>query len=63
MTVFARAINEKTKMVTIQRSKGYQPEAYFICEPYRGADPVYKGIKPDIIWVVDNCYGEFVWKQ
>lgn len=57
------AINSKTKMVAIQRSKGYQTRKTL--SPYDIGDVIayIKGIRNDIIIMVDNCYGEFVQKQ
>ncbi|MBS5523548.1 MAG: methionine gamma-lyase family protein [Clostridiales bacterium] len=55
-----QAINEKTKMVTIQRSKGYQPRRTLSVNRIGELIRFIKGIKPDIICMVDNCYGEFV---
>ncbi len=54
------AINEKTKLVTIQRSKGYQTRETFSVEKIAKLIKFVKGIKPDVICMVDNCYGEFV---
>ena len=54
------AINEKTKLVTIQRSKGYQTRETFSVEKVAGLIKFVKEIKPDVICMVDNCYGEFV---
>ena len=54
------AINEKTKLVTIQRSKGYQPRKTFSVSEIGELISFIKGIKPDVICMVDNCYGEFV---
>lgn len=54
------AINEKTKMVTIQRSKGYQTRPSFSVAQIGEALRFVKKIKPDVICMVDNCYGEFV---
>ena len=54
------AINEKTKMVTIQRSKGYQMRPTFSVTQIGELIAFVKSIKPDIICMVDNCYGEFV---
>lgn len=54
------AINEKTKMVTIQRSKGYEPRKTLSVERIGELIAFIKGIKPEIICMVDNCYGEFV---
>ncbi len=54
------AINEKTKLVTIQRSKGYQTRRTFSVAEIAELIKFVKGIKPDLICMVDNCYGEFV---
>ena len=54
------AINEKTKLVTIQRSKGYQTRLTFSVEMIGELIAFIKSIKPDVICMVDNCYGEFV---
>ncbi|MDO5521650.1 MAG: methionine gamma-lyase family protein [bacterium] len=54
------AINERTKMVTIQRSKGYQTRPTLSVEQIGELIKFIKGIKPSIICMVDNCYGEFV---
>ena len=55
------ALNEKTKLVTIQRSKGYQTRPTLSVTADRRADRIYqRKIKPDVICMVDNCYGEFV---
>ncbi len=56
------AINEKTRLVTIQRSKGYQTRKTFSVEEIGEIIRFVKGIKPDLICMVDNCYGEFVEK-
>ena len=55
-----KAINEKTKLVTIQRSKGYQPRKTFSVTEIGELIKFVKEIKPDVICMVDNCYGEFV---
>jgi len=55
-----KAIHEKTKMVTIQRSKGYQTRPSFSVEQIGELIAFCKQIKPDLICMVDNCYGEFV---
>ena len=54
------AINEKTKLVTIQRSKGYATRKTFSVEEIGELIAFIKNIKPDIICMVDNCYAEFV---
>ncbi len=53
------AINEKTKLVTIQRSKGYQTRKTLSVSEIGELIAFIKGIKPEIICMVDNCYGEF----
>ena len=55
-----KAINEKTKMVTIQRSKGYATRPTFSVTQIGELIAFCKAIKPDVIVMVDNCYGEFV---
>ncbi len=56
----AAAVNEKTKVVTIQRSKGYQSRPTLSVERIGELIAFIKNIKPDVICMVDNCYGEFV---
>lgn len=58
-----KAINEKTKLVTIQRSKGYQTRPTLSVERIGELISFIKEIKPDVICMVDNCYGEFVEKM
>ncbi|MCH5198752.1 MAG: methionine gamma-lyase family protein [Oscillospiraceae bacterium] len=59
----AKAINEKTKLVTIQRSKGYQMRPSFSVGQIGELIRFIKGIKPGLIVMVDNCYGEFTEKE
>jgi len=54
------AINEKTKLITIQRSKGYATRPTFSVKQIGELIAFCKAIKPDVIIMVDNCYGEFV---
>lgn len=54
------AINEKTKLITIQRSKGYAMRPTFSVAQIGELIAFCKGIKPDVKVMVDNCYGEFV---
>ncbi|MDE6063195.1 MAG: methionine gamma-lyase family protein, partial [Lachnospiraceae bacterium] len=54
------AINERTKLVTIQRSKGYQTRPTLSVNKIGELIAFVKAQKPDIICMVDNCYGEFV---
>ena len=55
-----RAINEKTKLVTIQRSKGYATRPTFSVDRIGKLIEFLKSIKSDLVCMVDNCYGEFV---
>lgn len=54
------AIHDKTRLVTIQRSKGYQTRPTLSVERIGELIHFIKQIKPDVICMVDNCYGEFV---
>ncbi len=54
------AISPRTRMVTIQRSKGYQTRPTLSVERIGELISFTRGIRPDIICMVDNCYGEFV---
>lgn len=54
------ALNEKTKLVTIQRSKGYATRPTLSIERIGELIAFLKSEKPDVICMVDNCYGEFV---
>lgn len=55
-----KAINEKTKLVTIQRSKGYQTRPTLSVKRIKELITFVKSCKPSVICMVDNCYGEFV---
>ena len=55
-----RAINEKTRLITIQRSKGYDTRPSFSVAEIGKLIAFCKEIKPDVLCMVDNCYGEFV---
>ena len=55
-----KAINEKTRLITIQRSKGYATRPSFSVEKIGALIAFCKRCKPDVICMVDNCYGEFV---
>lgn len=54
------AINEKTRLITIQRSKGYQTRPSFSVRQIGELIAFVKSIKPSVVCMVDNCYGEFV---
>ncbi len=53
------ALNERTRIVTIQRSKGYQTRPSFSVAQIGEIISFVKSIRPDVICMVDNCYGEF----
>ena len=55
-----KAINEKTRLITIQRSKGYATRPTFSVSQIGELIAFCKSIKPDVTIMVDNCYGEFV---
>lgn len=57
------AINEKTKLITIQRSKGYAIRPSYSVEEIGKLIAFCKECKPDVLCMVDNCYGEFVETQ
>ena len=54
------AISAKTKLIHIQRSKGYQPRPTLSVAQIGEAIAVCRAVKPDVTIMVDNCYGEFV---
>jgi cystathionine beta-lyase family protein involved in aluminum resistance len=58
-----KAINEKTHLVEIQRSKGYDSRNTFSPEEIGTLILFVKNIKPDVICMVDNCYGEFTRRE
>ena len=53
------AVTSKTRMAAIQRSKGYQTRPTFSVDQIGELIAFLKSLKPDIICMVDNCYGEF----
>ena len=53
-------IKPQTKMITIQRSKGYATRPTLSVKQIGELIAFVKGIRSDIICMVDNCYGEFV---
>ena len=57
------AINEKTRLITIQRSKGYATRPSYSVEEIGRLIAFCKECKPDVLCMVDNCYGEFVETQ
>ena len=54
------AINKQTKLITIQRSKGYATRPTFSVKQIGELIAFCKSTKPDVLIMVDNCYGEFV---
>lgn len=55
-----KAMNERTKLVTIQRSKGYATRPTLSVKRIGELIRFIKDINPNVICMVDNCYGEFV---
>ncbi len=55
-----KALRPNTKLVTIQRSKGYDPRPTLSVQRIGELISYIKSIKPEVICMVDNCYGEFV---
>lgn len=55
-----KSINDRTKLVTIQRSRGYQARPSLSIERIGELTAFVKKVKPDVCVMVDNCYGEFV---
>ncbi len=55
-----KSINERTSMVLIQRSRGYEWRQSLLIEDIENTVRFIKSIKKDIVVMVDNCYGEFV---
>lgn len=53
-------LSDRTKLVTIQRSKGYAQRPTLSVEAIGNLVQWVKGLCPDVICMVDNCYGEFV---
>ena len=57
------AQNDRTKLVTIQRSKGYATRPTLSVARIGELIAFIKRRKPEVICMVDNCYGEFVEKM
>ena len=57
------AIKPETKMVFIQKSRGYTGRRALLCEDIKKIADLAHSVKPDVIVAVDNCYGEFTEKQ
>lgn len=58
-----KIVTDKTKMVLIQRSRGYSMRKPLSIADIREICSAVKSVKPDCICFVDNCYGEFVEKE
>ncbi len=58
-----QAMNERTKLVEIQRSKGYAVRPTLSVERIGELIAYIKRLRPEVICLVDNCYGEFVEEQ
>ncbi|WP_212391095.1 methionine gamma-lyase family protein [Sporosarcina beigongshangi] len=56
----AKNMHSKTKMIGIQRSKGYSDRPSFLVDEISEMVRKVKAINPDVVVFVDNCYGEFV---
>jgi cystathionine beta-lyase family protein involved in aluminum resistance len=56
----SKRMTDKTKMIGIQRSKGYSTRPSFTIEQIKEMIDFVKRINPNVIVFVDNCYGEFV---
>ena len=52
--------NEKVRAVFMTRSKGYAWRESFSCKEMKKAADFIRGKRPDVLILVDNCYGEFV---
>jgi cystathionine beta-lyase family protein involved in aluminum resistance len=57
---FAAALTDKTKMIGIQRSRGYADRPSFTVGQIGEMVRKIRSIRPDLVIFVDNCYGEFV---
>ncbi|WCK52383.1 methionine gamma-lyase family protein [Aneurinibacillus sp. Ricciae_BoGa-3] len=55
----SRQITPNTKLIGIQRSRGYADRPSFTIEDIEEMVAFVKGIKPDVAFFADNCYGEF----
>lgn len=58
-----KALRPDTRMVYLQRSRGYSLRPTLLCEDIRKISELAKSIAPDCIVMLDNCYGEFVEKD
>ena len=53
---------DKTKVVFVQKSRGYTGRRALLCSDIAKIAEAAKSVKPDVIVAVDNCYGEFTEK-
>ena len=60
LSAIREAVSTRTKLVHIQRSKGYQTRSTLSVAQIRESIDLVKSISPEIVILVDNCYGEFV---
>lgn len=63
LPAISAAINEKTKLVFIQKSKGYTSRRCLCSDDLKGIIDTVRQTRPGVIIFVDNCYGEFVEEQ
>lgn len=57
------SIDEKTKLIMVQRSRGYASRRALLPSEIGKLAEAVKKIKPDVVFMVDNCYGEFVLEE
>ena len=60
LSAIREAVSTRTKLVHIQRSKGYQTRSTLSVAQIKESIDLVKSISPEIVILVDNCYGEFV---
>jgi len=63
LTSIAASINKKTKLVFIQKSRGYTSRRCLLKDDLKSIIETVRRTKPGVIVFVDNCYGEFVEEQ
>lgn len=63
LPAIVKAINDKTKLIYIQKSRGYTSRRCLCREDLCSIIETAKKTRPDVIIFVDNCYGEFVEEQ
>ncbi len=63
LAAIAQAITSATKMVTIQRSRGYAWRQSLDIASIQAIVAAVKQVNPEVICFVDNCYGELVEQQ